>query len=230
MRARPDAVRFVPVGDSAILVEFGDRIDPAINARCIAVAESVRASAPAGVRDVVPTFRSVAVYFDPLQVDYARLLEQLQRAAAEARMPPSTPAQTHHVPVCYGGEFGPDLAAVAAYARLTEDETIARHATRTYRVFMLGFVPGFAYMGVVDEQIAAPRRETPRARVAAGAVGIAGLQTGIYPTDTPGGWQVIGRTPLRLFDARHAKPSLFRPGDAVQFFSIPRNEWDRFAS
>jgi inhibitor of KinA len=224
------SARFVRAGDSTIVVEFEERIDPEINTRCIAVAERMWASGVAGIRDVVPTYRSVAVYFNPLKTDHTRLVEILKRATFEPVSAPNDPARFHRIPVCYGGDFGPDLLAVADFARLTVDDTIARHARPRYRVFMLGFVPGFAYMGSVDGQIAAPRRATPRTKVPAGSVGIAGVQTGIYPTETPGGWQLIGRTPLRPFDSRRPHPSLFQPGDAVQFFPIGPAEWDRYTS
>jgi inhibitor of KinA len=230
MSGSTSPVRFVRAGDSAIVVEFEERIDLAINARCIAVANAVRASGLPGVRDVVPAYRAVTVYFDPLRTELTPLVEYLKRCAGAAPHDVESPARTHRVPVCYGGEFGPDLAEVAAFGGLSEDETVARHAGRLYRVFMLGFIPGFAYLGAVDQQIAAPRRETPRARVAAGSVGIASAQTGIYPMDTPGGWQLIGRSPMRIFDPSRDRPSLFQPGDAVHFFPISRHEWDRFSS
>jgi inhibitor of KinA len=225
-----ESVRFVRAGDSAMVVEFDERIDPEINNRCISLAQGMWASGVAGVRDVVPTYRSVTVYFNPLTTDYTRLVEELKRATSRPAGPRNDPGLSHRIPVCYGGDFGPDLLAVADFARLTEADTIAVHVGADYRVFMLGFVPGFAYMGTVDTRIAAPRRATPRTQVPAGSVGIAGGQTGIYPTETPGGWQLIGRTPVRLFDARRPRPSLFQPGDTVQFFPIGRAEWDRYTS
>jgi inhibitor of KinA len=225
-----ESARFVRAGDSTIVVEFDERIDVDVNARCISVAERILALDIAGVRDVVPTYRSLAIYFNPLKTDSTRLVEQLKRATTEPVAPRDDPARSHRIPVCYGGEFGPDLPGVADFARLTVDDTIARHAGRPYRVFMLGFVPGFAYMGTVDPDIAAPRRATPRTTVPAGSVGVAGIQTGIYPTETPGGWQLIGRTPVRLFDPRRERPSLFQPGDTVRFFSIGPVEWDRYTS
>jgi KipI family sensor histidine kinase inhibitor len=131
------------------------------------------------------------------------------------------------VPVCYSGEFAPDLAAVAAFGGITEAEAVRLHTLPTYRVFMLGFSPGFTYMGPVDGRIAAPRLPAPRVRVPAGSVGIAGVQTGIYPAPTPGGWQIVGRTPVRPFDLSRSEPFLFRPGDAVQFHAIDASEYAR---
>jgi len=219
----------VPAGDAALVVEFEERIDSAISARGAALAEAIVAQGLAGIRDVVPTYRSVTVYFDPLQTDQQKLTETLHRlaAAAEARELPRRP--TISIPVCYGGDYGPDLAAVAAFARVSEADVIDIHAAATYRVMMLGFTPGFAYMGPVDARIAAPRLETPRRRVPRGSVGIAKEQTGIYPSETPGGWQLIGRTPLRTFDLSRADPFLLHSGDEVRFVPIARKEFDERA-
>ena len=219
--------RIVPAGDSALIVEFEERIDPAINARAIALADSLQAAAIAGVRDVVPTYRSVAVFFDPLRTNYDTLLERIERDAGRPAPDAARQAEPLRIPVCYGGDLGPDLGAVAAFGGISADEVIALHASATYRVFMLGFVPGFAYMGIVDARIAAPRHSTPRVRVPAGSVGIAGVQTGIYPTETPGGWQLIGRTPVKPFDANRAQPFLMKGGDAVRFYAIDRAEYER---
>jgi len=221
--------RIVPAGDSALIVEFEERIDPAINARAIALADSLQAAAIAGVRDVVPTYRSVAVFFDPLRTNYDTLLERIERDAGRPAPDAARQAEPVRIPVCYGGDLGPDLGAVAAFGGISADEVIALHASATYRVFMLGFVPGFAYMGIVDARIAAPRHSTPRVRVPAGSVGIAGVQTGIYPAETPGGWQLIGRTPIKPFDANRAQPFLMKAGDAVRFYAIDRAEYERFA-
>ena len=224
------AYRIVPAGDSALVVEFEERIDPAVNAKTIACAEAIQAAAIAGVRDVVPTYRSVAVYFDPLRTDTDALLERIAHDA-ETAVPAARAAQAPiRIPVCYGGDLGPDLPQVAAFANLPEDEVIRLHGSATYRVFMLGFVPGFAYLGLVDQRIAMPRHATPRVRVPLGSVGIAGVQTGIYPAETPGGWQLIGRTPVRPFDPSRAEPFLMKAGDAVEFYAIDRAEYDRGAS
>jgi inhibitor of KinA len=221
--------RIVPAGDSAVVVEFEERIDPAINARAIALAGSLQAALIPGVRDVVPAYRSVALFFDPLRTDYDVLVERVEREAGRPAVEAARQPDVLRIPVCYGGDFGPDLAAVAAFGGIGADEVIAMHAATTYRVFMLGFVPGFAYMGIVDVRIAAPRHRTPRLRVPAGSVGIAGVQTGVYPAETPGGWQLIGRTPLRPFDAQRAEPFLMKAGDAVRFVPIDREEFERLA-
>jgi KipI family sensor histidine kinase inhibitor len=223
--------RVVSLGDSALLVEFENRIDGPINERCIALAEALEARRIAGVRDIVPAYRTVAVYFDPLKTDSVQLRRELDQAIGTPAPAPAATARRRviRVPVCYGAADGPDIGDVASFAGRSEDDVVALHTTVTYRVFMLGFSPGFAYMGPVDARIAAPRRATPRTAVPAGSVGIAGQQTGIYPSDTPGGWQLVGRTPLRVFDAGRTAPSLFRAGDTVQFFAIDRDQWDRYA-
>jgi len=224
------AFRIVSAGDSAVIVEFDARIDVAINARAIAVAESVQSAAIPGVRDVVPTYCSVAIYFDPLRTNYDALLARVEQDAAQMPRMDRIAREAVRVPVSYGDDLGPDLDAVATFARITADEVVQIHTRATYRVFMLGFVAGFAYMGTVDERIAMPRHATPRVRVPLGSVGIAGVQTGVYPAETPGGWRLIGRTPLKPFDPGRAEPFLMRAGDAVQFYSISRSEFDAWPS
>jgi inhibitor of KinA len=216
-----DGFRLVHAGDSVVVLELENRIDERVNAQAIRVAAAVARARLRGVRDIVPTYRSVAVYFDPLRVDFTRLSDLLStgaRAAADsedaARPGPRSPVR---IPVRYGGPDGPDLADVAAFAKMSEAEVVARHTGRVYRVFMMGFLPGFPYMGTVDPMIAAPRRATPRLRVPAGSIGIAGSQTGMYPAESPGGWQLIGRTSVRLFDLSRPNPFLLEPGDDVEF-------------
>jgi KipI family sensor histidine kinase inhibitor len=209
-------------GDSALLLELDAVIDPRVNARVIAIAAAMRAEGIEGVRDIVSTFRSVAVYFDPLAADITTIRASLERAA-------SNPGDVRdgrrvEVPVVYGGEFGPDLEGVADFAGLTTDQVIARHTAGDYRVYTLGFFPGFAYMGTVAPEIAAPRRATPRVQVPGGSVGIAGPQTAVYPRDSPGGWQIIGRTALQMFDASKTPPALLAPGDTVRFVAAVRLE------
>src|SRR5262245_36839275 len=203
-------VRFA--GDATLLVELEPRIDPRVNARVIEIGRAVEARRHPGVRDVVCAYRTMAVHFDPLRTDTGALYEQLVALAAVDERPDPEERSPIVVPVRYGGEDGPDLGSVADYAGCSEDEVIRRHASGRYRVYMLGFVPGFAYMGIVEQQIAAPRRSTPRVKVPAGSVGIAGRQTGIYPLDTPGGWQLIGRTTIKPFDLAREDPFLFRVG------------------
>jgi len=215
--------RIREAGDSALVLEVGAAqasplaglIDADVNARAIGIARALRQRGIRGVRDVVSTFRSVAVFFDPLSTDVAAVAAALHEETDAA--PSLSSGRSIEVPVIYGGDAGPDLAHVAAFAGCGPAGVIERHASQAYRVFMLGFLPGFAYMASVDETIAAPRRATPRLRVPAGSVGIAGRQTGIYPRESPGGWQIIGRTAVNLFDSCRTPPALFAPGDQVRF-------------
>jgi inhibitor of KinA len=220
----------VAAGDSALVIEFEERIDEAVNARAIALATAIQQAAVRGVRDVVPTYRAVAVYFDPLRTAYDQLTTRIQEELAHPSAEPAASRAPVRIPVCYGGELGPDLGDVAAFAGTSEADVIRRHAATTYRVFMLGFVAGFAYMGTVDPSIAAPRRATPRIRVPLGSVGIAGVQTGVYPAETPGGWQIIGRTPVKPFDADRAEPFLMQAGDRVEFYTITSEEFTQWRS
>ncbi|MDP2055526.1 MAG: 5-oxoprolinase subunit PxpB [Acidobacteriota bacterium] len=209
-------------GDSMLLVEFEPVIDPVVNERAIALAARLRGRNMRGVRDVAPGYCTVGVHFDPLQTDLAALEHAIADDGGAVAAIESTAASTPiEIGVHYGGPDGPDLGAVAAYAGCTEDEVIERHAGRVYRVYMLGFVPGFAYLGRVEPSIAAPRHRVPRERVAAGSVGIAGLQTGVYPVASPGGWQLIGRAESVMFDPNRTPPSLLAPGDLVRFVPMP---------
>jgi len=215
-------LRIREAGDSALLLQAEPAIDPAVNARVIGIAAAVRQRKIPGVRDVVSTFHSVAVCFDPLSTDVAAVTEALREASGAAVSHEA--GKMIEVPVAYGGDSGPDLFEVSVFAGCTPEMVVERHASRTYRVFMLGFLPGFPYMGLVDETIGAPRKATPRLRVPAGSVGVAGRQTGIYPRDSPGGWQIIGRTPLVLFDPDRTPPSLLAPGDRVRFVPVISND------
>ena len=210
-------------GESMLLVELGAAIDPVINERAILLAARIRSRRARGIRDVAPGYCTVGVHFDPLQTDLAALEHsiQVEYSAIEA-IDAIAGRPVIEIPVQYGGDGGPDLAAVAQFAGCTEEEVIARHSGVTYRVYMLGFVPGFSYMGRVDPNIAAPRHRVPRERVAAGSVGIAGGQTGVYPVDSPGGWQLIGRTDRVMFDPNREQPSLLAPGDLVRFVPVKR--------
>ena len=210
-------------GDTMLLVEWNQVIDPVINAQAIRLAARLQTRLGHIVRDVVPSYCSVGIHFDPLLTDLAALErvveEEASRRFEEHENADRPPVE---IPVAYGDDEGPDLEAVAGWASCTPAEVIERHAARTYRVYMLGFVPGFAYLGRVDSRIAVPRRRVPRDRVPAGSVGIAGEQTGVYPIVTPGGWHLIGRTRVAMFDAARTPASLLRPGDLVRFVPTRR--------
>ena len=215
-----------PLGDAGWLVTLGDAIDGALVARVQELARRLRESAPGAVRDVVPAYASVAVHVDAdalaAQPGLMSLVEAWCADIVAGGVDAGTMAagRLGEIPVAYGGEAGPDLAHVAAHAGLAEAEVIARHANVDYRVAMLGFAPGFPYLVGLNPALATPRHAQPRQRVAAGSVGIGGAQTGVYPRASPGGWQIIGRTDLVLFDPARAEPSLLQPGDRVRF--VPR--------
>ena len=216
--------RVLPAGDSAWLVELPERIDPDVNARAIEIARAVEQSALPFI-DVVVGYRSVMVYVDPLAEGAAGVPAALEAIAAAPPMAAGASGAQLDVPVCYDDPFGPDLADVAAFAHGSIDDVIASHLASEYRVFVVGFVPGFAYMAAVDPRIAAPRRSSPRVRVPAGSVAIAAGQTGIYPAPTPGGWNIIGRCPVRPYDPQRAAPFLLHPGDRVRFRRISVEEY-----
>lgn len=222
-------VRFLPAGDRALVVEFGNEIAPAIHARVRALTQALQVRPIRGVVEVVPTYRSLLVYFDPMQVDPAALEQALldrirQREALQLPQPTVTV-----IPVCYGGEFGPDLPFVCEHTGLSADEVIRIHTGRDYLIYMLGFTPGFPYLGGMDERIAAPRLESPRTKIPAGSVGIAGRQTGVYPVESPGGWRIIGRTPIKLYDPYREPPALLEPGNYVRFRAVTRAEYEAIA-
>lgn len=208
-------------GDTMLLVELEQTIDPSVNQQVIALAQRLDQRLGRLVRDIVPSYCAVGIHFDPLTTDLAaleRIVEEEWRQVDRDHVP--SPGPPLEIEVRYGGDDGPDLEAVAQWAGCSPASVIEWHSSRTYRVYMLGFVPGFCYMGRVDRRIAAPRRSVPRDRVPAGSVGIAGEQTGVYPITSPGGWQLIGRTSAVMFDPGRADPTLLHPGDLVRFKPI----------
>lgn len=212
-------------GDSALLVTLGDRIDEALNQRVYLLASRLNSSGLPGLGECVPGYATLLVHFDPLAGDVERLSEVVlhaldtDRSGSEVFQP-----RRIEVPVWYGGAFGPDLEDVARHTGLPPDEVIRLHCSRDYPVYIMGFTPGFPYLGGMDVRLATPRLATPRTRIPAGSVGIAGEQTGIYPQESPGGWRIIGRTPLRLFDLDREIPCLLAPGDRVRFVPLPADE------
>jgi inhibitor of KinA len=219
--------RVLPLGDAALTVEFGRNITPELNERALSFAQAVHVQQWDGVLDVVPAYASVSIHVDPLQLPISTLSQRLRDFSPDVKAP--LPGRTHRIPVLYGGEWGPDLDDVAAFAQRSVTHTIRLHYANVYRVFMLGFSPGFPYMGLVPSSIAMPRLATPRRVVPAGSVGIAGPQTGIYPSASPGGWRIIGRTPVSLYQPTFSQPFLFRPGDTVEFYPIDADEFARMS-
>ena len=220
------AARICPVGDLALNVEFADEISPAVNAQIRAFTGALACAALPGVVEIVPTYRSVTVHYRPEVMLYGELSARLNALLDDLSAEDAAPAEVIELPVRYGGDMGPDLPFVARHCGLSPAEVIQIHSAAEYLVYMLGFTPGFPYLGGMDERIATPRLEKPRTRIPAGSVGIAGTQTGAYPLDTPGGWQLIGRTPLRLFDPAGGGKLPYAAGDRIRFVPISPEKFE----
>ncbi|MET0393450.1 MAG: 5-oxoprolinase subunit PxpB [Chitinophagaceae bacterium] len=230
------AYRILPLGDAAVLVDCGNTISDAVSHAITGWFRRLQADPLPGMIEAVPAYSSLAVHYDPGavyklapagQTAYAWMKQQVEKRMAATMTGEKEAPRLVQVPVCYEEPFAPDIEDLAATNGLSVEELIRMHTSVPYRVYMLGFLPGFAYMGPVDERLRAPRKASP-AQVAAGSVGIAGNQTGIYPLSSPGGWCIIGRTPLRLFDAANETPVLLQAGDQVQFYSISRHEFENY--
>jgi|TARA_B100001964_G_scaffold69982_1_gene79331 KipI family sensor histidine kinase inhibitor len=216
----------VPAGDSAILIELGSEVDPEISSMVFALTDLIKVAGLNSDLEVLPTYRSVLVYYDPLVCSYAEMFDAVN-GAVEGLVEPinvNSSLKIVEIPVVYGGDDGPDLHFVADHAGITEDAVIELHSRTDYRVYMLGFSPGFPYLGGLDERIAAPRLKTPRVLVPAGSVGIAESQTGVYPNAGPGGWRIIGRTSVTLFDVNSSTPSLITPATKVRFIPVDQHD------
>lgn len=226
--------RFAPLGDSAILVTLGDSIDEATHRLVRAATARIDRSGLPEIVDQVPAFTSIAVHYDPAIAaararstdPYEVIRGALDELLADLSAEDLPPQRLVEIPVCYGGDLGPDLDDVARLHDLMPDDVIGIHTSGNYLVYMIGFMPGFAYLGGLSERIATPRRKTPRTAVPAGTVGIGGSQTGVYPLVSPGGWNLIGRTPRAIFDIRRAEPTLLSTGDRVRFRAITFAEFD----
>jgi inhibitor of KinA len=224
LKASASSPKIEPLGDSALLVTFGDEIDPRLNQRVHALAALIDFAPLVGVSETVPAYATLLVHYAPLTLTYAQIADwirgQIDRVESAATRKP----RQVEVPTRYGGASGPDLEAVAALHNLSVADVIRIHSGREYLVYMMGFTPGFPYMGKLDDAIVTPRLDTPRTLVKAGTVALAGAQTGIYPLDSPGGWRLIGWTPLTLFDPASDAPFLFAPGDTVRFALIESSD------
>ena len=223
-----DGVRFLPAGDTAVVAEFGNEISEAVNRRVAAFAALLAQSGIPGIQETVPTYRSLMIHYDPRVIRYGALLSAL----SALELPPEDAGagaekEVLVIPVLYGGEAGPDIRNVAEKNGLTEAEVIALHTGTDYRVYMLGFIPGFTYLGGMDPRLNTPRLATPRVKIPAGSVGIAGMQTGVYPVESPGGWQLIGRTPVAFYDAHRADPILPKAGWYIRFAAVDAAEYAR---
>lgn len=221
------AIRFYPAGDCALVAEFGREIDEQINDRVQIMGRWIQEQRFRGVAEVIPTFRSLMICYDPGKVSYGRLVKQLQRCPFAAAADAGKEKKVHRIPVCYDG---PDLADMEQLTGLTQQEIIAIHCGTDYKIYMIGFLPGFVYLGGLDKRICAPRLETPRTRIEPGSVGIGGSQTGVYPVASPGGWRILGYTPVRFYDPNRSEPILCRAGEYIRFVPITRAEYEREVS
>lgn len=208
---------FLPLGDRAVLVRLGESISLETNARVHGLAAAISEARLRGVIEVCPAYADLAVHYDPFATDFDTLVRSIAGLPDEGGV---RQGRTVEIPVRYGGEWGPDLVSVAELTGLSVAEIVARHTGQTFSVYMLGFLPGFPYMGTLPENMAVPRLKTPRQKVPSGSVGLAGRQTGIYPREAPGGWQIIGRTELRLFEPGQTGGFLLKPGDTVRFTAV----------
>lgn len=222
-------VLFLNSGDCALTLEFGQTIDLATNGRVRAAQLALERENIPGILESVPTYCALTVHYDPGIVRCDALKAQLRHLLSKVDLGSFPPSRVLEIPVLYGGEAGPDLPFVAQQSGLSTEEVIRRHSAPDYWVYMLGFTPGFPYLGGMDPALETPRLETPRVRIPGGSVGIAGKQTGVYPIDSPGGWQLIGQTPVRLYDPSRAEPILVHAGEYLKFCPISRKEFDQIA-
>ena len=218
-------VRFLAAGDTAVIVEFGERIDRLVSDRVLRLSTLVRAANLPGVIETVPTFRSLMVHYDPLATDGASLTVVIENLLDSGRGE-AQPVKLWRIPACYAASHAPDLAEVAQRTGLSTAEVVGLHSSARFHIYMIGFVPGYPYMGDLPAPLVLPRRADPRVRVPAGSIAIATNMTAIYPLESPGGWHLIGATPIRLFDLRRPRPALLSPGDAVRFEPIAVSEFD----
>ena len=212
-----DEPLFLPAGDKALVVELGDTIDPDTNRSVHNLLQAIQRQSLEGIIDLVPTYRSLLVLYDPMRLALTELKSRLESINESLDEIDVQKPRIIHIPTLYGGEYGPDLGAVAEHTGLTAEEVISIHSGNDYLVYMMGFTPGFPYLGGLSKKVATPRLATPRLEIPAGSVGIAEDQTGVYPVASPGGWRLIGRTPLWLFDPRNDPPALLTAGDYVKF-------------
>ena len=225
-----------PLGDNAILIDFGNELNESINQKLLAIFRKIKEQNIPGVLDVVPAYSSLTIHYDVMKIfEKAKgravfdfITDQVKKIIEDNTEISFEENRKISIPICYDEEFGIDLSYLADEKNLSVEDVIQLHIDKAYRVYMIGFLPGFAYMGEVDQKIQIPRKENPRTKIEAGSVGIAGAQTGIYPLQSPGGWQIIGKTPVQLFNKERTEPVLLKPGDEIKFFSISKYEFRNY--
>ncbi len=220
-------IRILTAGDSSLLIEFGKEISPEVNQRIAATVQLMKEQHIEGLADVIPAFCSLLVNYDPRVARYEKMRKRLEGLVRMDIKVGERKRKVFEVPVAYGGEYGPDLGAIAQHAGLSEEQVIAIHSSRDYLIYMLGFLPGFCYLGGLDERIHTPRLSNPRLKIRAGSVGIGGSQTGIYPLDSPGGWQLMGMTPVKTYDPGRETPILVEAGNYIRFVPVDEAEYQR---
>ncbi len=220
-------VKLVAAGDSSILLEFGQEINPEINRKITSLVRLIYDQQIEGIVDMIPTYCSLLINYDPRIVSYEKMQARMKELLKMEVKGVAEKKRVYEIPVCYGGEFGPDLLAIAQHAGMTPEEVISIHTSQDYLIYMLGFLPGFCYLGGLDERIHTPRLANPRVRIPAGSVGIGGASTGIYPLDSPGGWQLMGQTPVKTYEPESETPILLHAGDYIRFVAIDLDEFFR---
>ena len=220
-------IKILTAGDSSLLIEFGKEISPEINQKLTATVQLIKEQHIEGVVDMIPAFCSLLVNYDPRVIRYEELKERIKNLVKVDVKAQAGKKKVFEIPVCYGGEFGPDIENIAEHAGLSVEEVIEIHSSRDYLIYMLGFLPGFTYLGGLDERIHTPRLANPRVKINAGSVGIGGSQTGIYPLDSPGGWQLMGMTPVKTYDPDRETPILVEAGDYIRFVPVSEEEYYR---
>lgn len=220
-------IKILTAGDSSLLIEFGSEINTEINRKITATVQLMKAQHIEGVVDIIPAFCSLLINYDPRVISYDELKNRMKDLVKVDIKAEAGNKRVFEIPVCYGGEYGPDIENIAKHAGLSVEEVIEIHSSRDYLIYMLGFLPGFTYLGGLDERIHTPRLANPRVKINAGSVGIGGSQTGIYPLDSPGGWQLMGMTPVKTYDPERQVPILVEAGDYIRFVPISEEEYIR---
>lgn len=220
-------IKYLPSGDSALVMEFGNSINKEINASIAQVVNTLKEEENEGIVDILPTYRSILINYDPGVYTFDQLKNKLDSIEITDRNLENDTVRLVKIPTLYGGEYGPDIKNVADNAGLSEQEVIDIHSGVDYLVYMMGFLPGFTYLGGLDERIATPRLSSPRVKIEPGSVGIAGTQTGMYPIVSPGGWQLIGRTPVKLYDPDRKEPVFINAGDYIRYVSVDEDEYQK---
>jgi KipI family sensor histidine kinase inhibitor len=220
-----EKTKYLNAGDRSLVIEFGDSIEEQINAKIRSLTLAIEREVIVGIIETIPTYRSLMIIYEPMLIELDELIDKVKSIETKMDEMKLPDAKIIEIPTIYGGEYGPDLEFVAEHNKISLEEVIKLHTSRSYLIHMIGFTPGFPYLGGMNDIIATPRLQNPRTKIPVGSVGIAGNQTGIYPIESPGGWQLIGRTPVKLYDPYRKEPVLLNAGDYIRFVQIDENEY-----